>query len=239
MEIRGKSVLVTGGAVRVGAEICRAFAAAGARVAIHCHTSRAEAEALAASLPGTGHRVFAADFARPGAAEALFAAIGRFDILVNNASVYRLGNDTPANAAVYRAVNLLAPFALLRLAVAQAGPGAVVNVLDQAVLARNPTETGAYLASRRRLALLTLAAARRCAPRGWRINAVAPGPMIPPRGSENSRMARTLRTVPLGRPVNPRELADAILFLAGCGSATGAILPVDGGQHLGSPRSRR
>ena len=234
MEICGKSVLVTGGALRVGAEICRAFAAAGARVAIHCHTSRAEAEALAAALPGAGHRVFAADFTRPGAAEALFAAVGRVDILVNNASVYRLpGGDTPANAAVYRAVNLAAPFALLRLAAAQPGPGAVVNVLDQAVLARKPAETGAYLASRRRLAALTLAAARRFAPRDWRINAVAPGPMIPPRGLEESRMVRTLRTVPLGRAVSPRDLAAAILFLAGCDSVTGAILPVDGGQHLG------
>ena len=233
MEIRGKSVLVTGGAVRVGAEICRAFAAAGARITIHCSTSRAAAEALAAALPGTGHRVLAADFTLPGAAEALFAAAGRVDILVNNASVYRLpGGDTPANAAVYRAVNLLAPYALLRLAVAQPGPGAVVNVLDQAVLARNPGESGAYLASRRRLAALTFAAARRYAPRDWRINAVAPGPMIPPRGLENSRMIHTLRSVPLGRPVAPGDLAAAILFLAGCDSVTGAILPVDGGRRL-------
>ena len=233
MEICGKSVLVTGGAVRVGAEICRAFAAAGARVTIHCNTSLAAADALAASLPGAGHRVVAADFTRPGAAETLFAAAGRVDVLVNNASVYRLpGGDTSANVAVYRAVDLAAPLALLRLAVAQEGPGAVVNVLDQAVLAKDPTEGGAYLAARRRLAALTLAAARRYAPRSWRINAVAPGPMIPPRGLENSRMVRTLRTVPLGRPVEPRELAAAILFLVSCDAVTGAILPVDGGQHL-------
>jgi len=233
MEIRGKTVLVTGGAVRVGAEICRAFAAAGAHVVIHCNTSRTEAETLAASLPGGGHRAVTADFTSPGAAEALFAAAGKFDILVNNASVYRLpGGETPANAAVYRAVNLLVPVALLRLAAVRPGPGAVINVLDQAVLARNPSEGGAYLASRRRLAAYTLAAARRFAPRDWRICAVAPGPMIPPRGLENSRMRRTLRSVPLGRAVSPADLAAAILFLAGCDSATGVILPVDGGQHL-------
>ena len=56
--------------------------------------------------------------------------------------------------------------------------------------------------------------------------------MIPPRGLENSRMVQTLRTVPLGRPVEPRELAAAILFLVSCDAITGAILPVDGGQHL-------
>ena len=91
MKIAGKRVLVTGGAVRVGAGLVRAFAEAGADVLIHCRNSRAQAEALAASLPNPSrHRVLAADLALPGEAERLFRETGRIDILVNNASLFRL-----------------------------------------------------------------------------------------------------------------------------------------------------
>jgi len=57
MDFTGKHVLITGGAIRAGAALCRAFAAAGARVTIHCRSSRSEAERLASDLPGSGHRV--------------------------------------------------------------------------------------------------------------------------------------------------------------------------------------
>ena len=77
MKIAGKRVLVTGGAVRVGAGLVRAFAEAGADVLIHCRNSRAQAEALAASLPNPSrHRVLAADLALPGEAERLGRELG-------------------------------------------------------------------------------------------------------------------------------------------------------------------
>ncbi len=233
MDFKGKHVLVTGGAVRVGERIVRAFAAAGARVTIHCCSSLNAARRLAAGLPGGVHEVATADFS-PGAAGAreLWEKLTLpVDILINNASCYRLPEE---EAWRYEAVNHLAPLELMRCFVRQELPeGAVVNLLDQAVLNDRHREEERYLESRRRLAADTLAFARDFAARNFRFNAVAPGPVLPPRGMENSRMRKTLESVPLGRPVMLDDLVRGILFLAGCSSATGAILPVDCGQHLG------
>ena len=232
MDFSGKHVLVTGGALRVGAELCRAFAAAGARVTIHCRNSVAEAEKLAAELPGTGHTVAVADFTpgETGAAELWSRLKLPVDVLVNNASCYRL---PPERSTEYETVNHLAPRELMRrFAMQELKEGAVVNFLDQAVLNPNSAEDPIYVASRRGLMADTLDFARRCGEKNLRFNAVAPGPVIPPRGLENSQMLKTLRSVPLGRPVALDDLVKAVLFLAGCDSLTGAVLPVDCGMHL-------
>ena len=71
---QGKYILVTGGAIRAGAYLCRLLAAGGAKIIIHCRNSFNEAEKLAAGLPGQGHRVLCADFALPGEA-AIFSKI--------------------------------------------------------------------------------------------------------------------------------------------------------------------
>ena len=127
-DLTGKRVLVTGGARRVGAAICHRFAAAGAVVIIHCRESRAEAEALAKSLPGAGHRVVVADFADPAAIEALIASLPEPpDCLVNNASCYAR-EETPAFRAACRQINVLAPVRLIR-AFAARGCESAVNLL--------------------------------------------------------------------------------------------------------------
>ena len=236
MELVGKHVLVTGGAVRVGAAIVRAFAGAGARVTIHCREHAAAARELAAEL-GPGHRVVTADFSSGAeGAAALWAKLDApVDVLVNNASCYRLPE---ARRRLYDLVNHLAPVELMRRFAAQdLGEGAVVNLLDQAVLAAVPAEEETYLASRRRLAAATREFAREFAARNYRFNAVAPGPVLPPPGLEHSKMAKTLRSVPLGRPVGVADLAAAVLFLAANDSITGALLPVDCGTALGMPNA--
>ena len=136
MKIAGKRVLVTGGAVRVGAELVRAFAEAGADVLIHCRNSHAQAEALAASLPNPSrHRVLAADLALPGEAERLFREAGRIDILVNNASLFRLKELADSDEMSDRAhfeVNFWSPLTLMKLFARQGlSEGAVINLLDQ------------------------------------------------------------------------------------------------------------
>ena len=233
MDFSGKHVLVTGGALRVGAALCRAFAAAGARVTIHCRNSVAEAEKLAAELPGTGHTVVIADFTpgESGAAELWSKLALPVDVLVNNASCYRL---PPERSTEYETVNRRAPRELMRrFAEQNLIEGAVVNFLDQAVLNEKPAEDPTYVASRRGLMEDTLDFARRCGAKNLRFNAVAPGPVIPPRGLENSKMLKTLQHVPLGRPVALDDLVKAVLLLSGNDSITGAILPVDCGMRLG------
>ena len=232
MDLNGRHALVTGGAVRVGASLVRALAGAGARVTVHCRESRCEAERLISELPGAGHRVACANFAsgEAGAAELWEQLDAPVDVLVNNASCYRL----PAGLEkLYDSVNYRAPLELMRRFAAQEIPnGAVVNVLDQAVLNPAPAEDEKYLDSRRKLAAATREFARRFAAKNLRFNAVAPGPMLPPRGLENSKMEKTLRQVPLGRPVAVADLVAAVLFLIGNDSVTGAILPVDCGISL-------
>ena len=232
MVLNGRHAVVTGGAVRVGAALVRALAEAGARVTVHCRTSRREAEELVSELPGAGHRVVCADFSsgEAGAAELWAQLDAPVDILVDNASCYRL----PAGEeGLYDAVNYRAPLELMRRFAAQEiSCGAVVNVLDQAVLSAAPNEDGKYLDSRRKLAAATREFARRFGAKNLRFNAVAPGPVLPPRGLENSKMEKTLKRVPLGRPVAVADLVEAVLFLIRNDSVTGAILPVDGGMSL-------
>ena len=234
MQLDGKNILVTGGAKRVGAVIVRRLAQAGARVVIHCNTSRAEAEVLLGSLPGAGHRVVTADLAVPHEAERLFAEASPLDAVVSSASVYRHGGDSDeaAKKMLYE-VNYRSPLALMDLLTKTppAAGGAVVNVLDQAVLSdRSPNN--ASLESRRLLLKSTLEFAKKYGPLGLRFNAVAPGAMLPPAELPLSKMEKTISALPLRRRVEPDDLARAVLFLLTCDSVTGAILPVDCGQHL-------
>ena len=235
MDLDGKKVLVTGGARRIGALLSRRLAEKGATVFIHCHRGVVEGETLIETLPGRGHRLFCADLAEPGQAERLWEACGGADILINNASIYARTSASleEAEARRYFEVNFWSPLALMRCFAApeRTAPGVVINILDQEVL-RPAVQNGIYALSRKALADATLAFALEQAPRDLRFNAVAPGPMIPPRGMENSSMAKVLRSVPLNRPVSPEDLVETVLFIIANDSLTGAVIPADGGQHL-------
>ena len=237
MRIDGKTVLVTGGARRVGAHIVRMFAAEGAEIILHVRHSREEAAELAASLPRPERcRILMADFAIPGAAAKLFAECGRVDILVNNASMFETDELVSGNEAHDREqfeVNFWSPLALMRAFAAQELPegGAIVNLLDQEVTHRS-AHGGAYALSRRALADATLELARELGPRNLRVNAVAPGPVLPPPWIPDGKMAKTIPTLPLRRKVELDDLTAAVLFLCRNDSITGQILCVDCGQSL-------
>ncbi len=232
MNIQGKCVLITGSARRCGAELAKSFAADGAKVIIHCNRSSAEAAELLASLPGVGHRIISADFADPKEVENLISQIGRFDILINNASLFfRPGSKEDIDGkTLYHQVNFRAPQMLLEAWAQQSiAEGCAVNILDQAVL--NPG-SGGYWQSRSDLMQLTRELARTLGEKNLRVNAVAPGPLLPPYWKPDSKMEKTLPTVPLHRPVAVADFVNAVKFLVCSDSITGAILPVDCGQHL-------
>lgn len=232
MKIKGKCVLITGSAKRCGAELVKAFAASGARVIIHCNSSVADAEKLLTTIPGTGHRIIAADFSSPDEVEKLIRSAGCFDILINNASIFfRPGSPEDINGnELYHQVNFLAPRMLLEAWAKQdISGGCAVNILDQAVL--NPG-SGGYWQSRCDLMQLTRELARTQGNRNFRVNAVAPGPMLPPYWKPDSKMEKTLPALPLHRPVEVGDFVEAVKFLCINDSITGAILPVDCGQHL-------
>ena len=106
-----------------------------------------------------------------------------------------------------------------------------MNLLDQAVLRPVAPDETAYLRSRRELARATETLALELAP-NCRVNGVAPGAVLPPAWLPESTMAKTIPTIPLRRAVSVEDLAEAVFFAAVNRSLTGALLPVDGGQHL-------
>ena len=239
-----RTVLVTGGAVRIGRAIVLALADAGADVVVHCRQSQAKAAALCGEVRGRGCRAWrvcgtleTADGVAGVFRDAL-AAAGRMDGLVNNAAVFDRRPLATCDAAAFEEpwrVNALAPILLTRLLaehVAVAHPettgavAGVVNLLDQRI-ARSPAGCLPYLVSKQALAGFTVAAARELAPRVT-VNAVAPGAILAP--TAGGREAAGL--APLGRHPEPAEVAAAVVFLLASPVITGQILYVDSGQHL-------
>ena len=233
------TAIVTGGAKRIGAEIVRALAADGWHVLIHCHRSRAEAEALAAELGNAA--VVQADLADPAAADTIVAALDGLPpprLLVNNAS--RFAHDdirdfTPESWAAHLDVNLRAPALLSRAFAARAGEGLIVNLLDAKLAAPNP-DFFSYTISKIGLAGLTELAARAFAP-AIRVCGIAPSVTLVsgPQSRENFDRVHGLNA--LGRGVDVAEIVAALRFLIATPSITGQTIMLDGGQRfLSLPR---
>lgn len=229
--LQGKSALVTGGARRIGAAICRELAARGAAVVVHYRHSEAEAIAMNRVLK---HGVFSVkgDLANPREREWVFREaaewMGRVDILVNNAALF--GKDGEVDSGRMREVNVTAPLDLARMVAAQDGGGCVIHLLDTRIAREDAGAFGGYAAAKRELAESVARLAREGAP--WtRVNGVAPGPVLVPEG-----VREPAGTIPLGRRPTPEDVARAVAFLAESEAVTGQILFVDGGQHLGKGR---
>lgn len=236
------AALVTGGAKRLGAEIARHLVSAGYAVALHCNASRADAEALAAELTASGGRavVVQADLAEAGALAGLMdqavQALGPLSLLVNNAALFEEDRIGTLDAALFDrqiAVNLRAPLllseAFARQAVAAHLPS-IVNLIDQRVLKPTPGHVS-YALSKTGLWAATRIMAQALAP-AIRVNAVAPGPVLPNVLEGQDLFLRESAALPLARPVPPRAVADAVLYLARATSTTGQMICVDSGQHL-------
>lgn len=234
-----KAALVTGGARRIGAAIVQALAEAGYAVAIHCVGSRQDAEQLAATCQRSV--VVSGDLADPATPARLIAdataALGPLTLLVNNAALFeddRFGALDVTGFDRHMAVNLRAPLLLIDAFAKQAAPGSnpsIVNIIDQRVLKPTPDHVS-YALSKSALWTATRMAAQALAPK-IRVNAVAPGPTLPNHSDGPEGFAREIAALPLQRPVAPRAIADAVLYLAGAISVTGQMIAVDSGQHIG------
>lgn len=244
------AALITGGGRRIGAAIARALAQAGFAVVLHARHASSEAEALAGEIENAGGRatIVLADLADPAALAGLVPAAAAFaplTLLVNNASLFdedEIGTLTRAQFDMTMAVNLTAPlflaqaFAAQALAAqafaAQAGAAAdasIVNIVDQRVLRPTP-KFFSYSLSKSALHLATTTLAQALAP--LRVNAVAPGPVLPSPRQTPAQFAAQASSVPLGKGPSPEDIAEAVLYLAGATSVTGVTIAVDGGQHL-------
>jgi pteridine reductase len=243
--LHGKWALVTGAARRVGATIARDLHAAGAAVAIHCRSSRGEAEALAAELNqsrGDSALVVQCDLldnaALAAMVDSIVARAGRLDILVNNASSFyptALGSITLAQWEDLVGTNLRAPLFLSQAAVPhlRAARGVIVNLIDIHAI-RPLRDHPVYGAAKAGLAMLTRSLARDLAPE-VRVNGVAPGAVLwPDDGLAERTQESIIRQIPLKRAGSPADISGCVLYLVrDAAYVTGQIIVVDGGRSIG------
>ena len=245
MDLSGRAVLITGGK-RIGAAVASALAAGGADVALSYNRSRSDAEQAAAEVEAAGRRavVSQADLSRPddctrlvnGSAETL----GRLDILVNMASVYaRTAYDELTERDWDRglAVDLKAAFLCAQAAVPHMrvqGGGRIVNFADWVAASGRPRYLGflPYYVAKRGVIALTEALALELADDQILVNAIAPGPIRPPAGLDETAIAEVERATPLGRWGGDQEIVKAVLALVDTDFTTGETIRVDGGRHL-------
>jgi NAD(P)-dependent dehydrogenase (short-subunit alcohol dehydrogenase family) len=234
----GRTVLVTGGARRIGAAISRRFGEAGWHVVIHSWRSFAEAQALAAELPSAETVRF--DLADSGAAlamiEDLAARVPDWRVLVNSASVFRpddvaqldIGTNWEA-MQVNAAVPAMMAQTYLRLARAQGGRR-VIQLTDQKLANPNP-DFFSYTMSKHALAATIPMLAMAAAPDD-RVYGLAPGAILASHEQTDDDAESSHRLNLLGRRTGANEVADAAFFLATGPLASGQTLFVDSGQHL-------
>lgn len=236
-------VLITGGAVRLGAAFCQAFADAGWEVICHHNRSAEAAQALQRAI-GPRLHLIQAELGDEPQRQRLMAEVherfGPLQALVNNASLFEPDSGTDFNPEVARRqleVNLLAPLSLSRWLVRHwrdAGtdgqPPCIVHVLDQKVFNLNP-DYFSYTVSKLALERAVALQAQALAPHA-RVCGIAPGLMFEsgPQSSENFQSAGRVNL--LRRPIDPMDVARTAVFLAGNPAITGATVAVDNGQHL-------
>ena len=243
--MHGKVVLITGGAKRVGAGICRKLHAAGASLMLHYRTSAGEARLLQAELNHTRPKSVALiqadllDVAKlPSLVEQTLATFGRLDALINNASSFfatPVGDITPAVWDDLIGTNLRAPTFLAQAATTalRRSQGAIVNITD--IHAERPLKSYlVYTVAKAGLTGLTRSLARELAPE-VRVNAVAPGPILWPDDEQFDELSRQriVSHTPLKREGTPDDIARAVHFLLVDASyITGMTIAVDGGRHI-------
>lgn len=237
-----RAALITGAAQRIGRALALELGLAGFAVAIHCHRSRAAAEAVAAEIGAAGGRavVLVSDLTHEPETAALIGraidAIGPLGVLVNNASVFERDEALTATRESWDAhleTNLRAPFVLSQ-AFARSLPadrdGLIVNLVDQRVWNLTPHFIS-YTVSKAALWTLTQTLALAWAPR-IRVNAIGPGPVLPSPRQSAEQFARQVASVPLKRGPALEEITGALRFILTTPSLTGQMIALDGGQHL-------
>lgn len=237
---RRPTVLVTGGARRIGRAIVEDLAANGFDVAIHYHGSRGEAETVAEIAEKNGARavVVEGDLTSPADPPSLFAeaesALGGIDLLVNNASLFEddsVATMTAEGFDMHFAIHVRTPSLLAQAFAGQERPcGLIVNIIDQRVWRLTPNFF-TYTLSKSALWTATRTMAQALSPR-IRVNAIGPGPTLRNSRQSEEDFQRQQDGLLLKRGPDLCEFGRTIRYFWETPSVTGQMIALDGGQHL-------
>ncbi|MGA8331708.1 MAG: SDR family NAD(P)-dependent oxidoreductase [Mycobacterium sp.] len=232
-----QSAVVVGGASGIGKAVAHALAAEGYRVIVADRNADG-ARAVAADL-GDPHSPATADVTDEDSVRALFDGPGVLDVVVNTAGFSGIGLITELPVEDFRSVVdvcLTGSFLVIKHAAPQLRDGgALVSI--SSLNARQPAAAmSAYCAAKAGLSMLTQVAALELAPRGIRVNAVAPGFVHTPLTEAATHIPGVVdeyvENTPLGRAGTPEDIADAVLFLCKAPWLTGEVLDLNGGAHM-------
>lgn len=247
-----KTFVITGGATGIGYAVAQAALQRGYNVVLNGRTESKLGKA--AEQLGAPERVAISvgDITNPLTAERLIndavARFGRIDVLLNNAGTFEMKpftdytiDDLDGYLGYLRGTYVLSQAAVRRLR-AQGGGGAIINI--STILALNGVAglpSSAPIAAKGGITALTKNLSTELAADGIRINAVAPGIVPTPLYGEltEEQLESLHRMQPLGRFGTPKEIADAVLYLAEAEWVTGVVLPVDGGVDAGGDGTSR
>jgi NAD(P)-dependent dehydrogenase (short-subunit alcohol dehydrogenase family) len=234
------TILITGGAKRIGKALCLALADQGFHIALHYNRSKSEAEKVADQINKSAGtcRLFACDLSDASQADQLIPDVlqhfPKLDILINNASIYKTSliqsPDATALLKEHFAVNFEAPYVLTSRFAKACQKGHIINLLDTHI-ADNTTRHAAYLLSKMALYELTKLAAVELAPH-IRVNGIAPGSILPPEKSRAGHLERLAKDIPLRKKGDVKQITQTIDFLLNTPYITGQVIFVDGGEHL-------
>lgn len=241
MDLRDKTILVTGAARRLGRSLALELGAAGANLLVHHHASPDQADATCDALRrlGVAAEPFQADLRTTEGIASLFASVDRHgDLhgLVNSAAVMQAGDLLEVGEADWDDtldLNLKGTFFVLQQAarrLRRVGGGAIVNIADIAGLRPWP-RFAVHSISKAGVLALTQVAALALAP-DIRVNAVVPGPVLKPDHMRSERWEALAQSLPLRRAGSPEDVARAVRFLMENDFVTGEALLVDGGNQF-------
>ncbi len=245
MRLDHRTVLITGGAKRIGSHLARALAHRGANLVINYRYSSADAQAVVRELKQIGVEALAVqgDVSVAADVQRLTASalerFGRIDVLINNAAVYfktPFAQVTESEWDLTLAINLKGSF-LCAKAVADhmraRGDGKIINFADWAGMRPYP-EYLPYCVSKAGVIALTQALAQELAP-AVQVNCIAPGPILLPEDMDEGERERVVRATPLKRIGSPEDIVQIVLFLIeGTDFATGGTYLIDGGRFIAS-----
>lgn len=223
--------LITGGARRIGRAMALHLAQKGWDVAITYNQSKADASKLSGILG------IQCDLRHPsqmtGLIEKVVDKLGGLDLLINSASVFEASGMLDGDNQAFQNnldIHVSSPLELIRAFAKRRQGGHVVNILDTKV-EKDSSKHFDYLLSKKTLGSLTQMAAMALAP-DFRVNAIAPGAVLPPITAEDGYFERLSKNIPLKKTGSPDDICRALDYLCEADFVTGQILYVDGGEHL-------